>query len=144
MYNIAIWKVFIEIYYMATVAHAFLKRQAGMLGPCNPQAQMCFPGLMRFLPPQGHKGYPGPAGHPGEQVRAKASAPPCLLSHTPAPASPWPPPRALLHQRAPEPGSSASHPAGAPTTPHLSSSHICLKELKRTPAQRWHELLNSG
>lgn len=33
MYNIAIWKVFIEIYYMATVAHAFLKRQAGIAGP---------------------------------------------------------------------------------------------------------------
>lgn len=33
---------------------------------------------------------------------------------------------------------------GPHPTPPLSPSHICLKELESTPAQCWHELLNSG
>ena len=141
--HMSILEVFTE--HVPAMVHAVLKRQAGRLDLCNPWAQMCLPSLIQFLPPpQGYKGYPGPAGHPGEQVRAAASAPPCLPSLTPAPACPWPPPWARLHECAPEPGGSASHPAGAPTLPHLSARHICLKGLESMPAWCWHEPLDSS
>lgn len=143
MYMYPFGKYLLNMYCIPALVHAVLRRQAGRLGHCDHRPSCVF-FLMWFLPPQGYKGYPGPAGHPGEQVRTTASAPPRWLACALAPACPWPPPWALLHEQAPEPGGCTSHPPGAPTPPHLSLKHICLQELESTPAWHWHELLNSG